>query len=121
MNDFGMYVSFVCLHMFLNSCMIAHGHVDMKYAHYCLDFYHGNANHTIGTFAKFLRNFERPPTSSSCVLIVGCGTTQIYEGKEVCLSSLQEAHKQLVLAKFLSLTLQVQLDNCTKDNKCRYV
>jgi hypothetical protein len=36
-------------------------------------------------------------------------------------SSLQKPLEQPVLAKPLSPTLHVQLDNCTKDNKCRYV
>ena len=120
-DDFGMYISFVCV----NPGMIAHGHVDVKYAHYGLDFYHGDANHTVGSFAKLLRDLESPPTSSSRALFVGCGTTPIYEavleGKEVCLSSLQEPHEQPVLAKVLPPTLHVQLDNCAKDNKCRYV
>ena len=116
-----MYVSFVCL----PSGMIAHGHVDVKYAHYGLDFYPGDANHTVGSFAKLLRDLESPPTSSSRALFAGCGTTPIYEavleGKEVCLSSLQEPPEQPVLAKPLPPTLHVQLDNCAKDNKCRYV
>jgi hypothetical protein len=59
--DFGMYVSFVCI----NSCMIAHDHVDVKYAHYGLDFYPGDANHIVGSFAKLLRDLKSPPTSSS--------------------------------------------------------
>ena len=46
--------------------MIAHGHVDVKYAHYGLDFYLGDTNHTIGSFAKLLQDLERPPTLSSC-------------------------------------------------------
>jgi hypothetical protein len=119
--DFGMYVSFVCI----ISGMIAHGHVDVKYAHYGLDFYPGDANHTVGSFAKLLRDLESPPTSSSRALFVGGGTTPIYEavleGKEVCLSSLQEPPEQLVIAKALPPTLHVQLDNCANDNKCRYV
>ena len=120
-DDFRMYVSFVCL----NSCMIAHGHVYVKYVHYGLDFYLGDANHTVGSFAKFLRDLESLPTSSSRALFVGCGIIPIYEvvleGKEICLSSLQEPHKQPVLAKPLPPTLHMQLDNCAKDNKCRYV
>ncbi len=113
------------VHGCLKSGMIAHGHVDMKYAHYGLDFYPGDANHTVGSFAKLLRDLENPPTSSSRALFVGCGTTPLYEavleGKEVCLSSLQEAPQQPVVAKPLPPTLHVQLDNCAKDNKCRYV
>ena len=56
-DDFGMYFSFVCL----NSGMFAHGHVDVKYAHYGLDFYPGDANHTVGSFPKLLRDLVSQP------------------------------------------------------------
>jgi hypothetical protein len=58
--------------------MIAHGHGDVKYAHYGLDFYPGDANHTVGSFAKLLRDLEKPPVHSSRVLFDGCGTTPLY-------------------------------------------
>lgn len=32
--------------------MIAHGHRDVKYSHYDLEFYPGDANHAINSFAK---------------------------------------------------------------------
>src|SRR5665213_3542773 len=113
-----------CMHCVVLG-MIAHGHVDVKYAHYGLDFYPGDANHTVGSFAKLLRDLEKPPTSSSRTLFEGSGTTPLYEavldGKEVCLNSLAEPPKEYVYAKQLPPTLHVQLDNCAKDNKCRYV
>ena len=34
--------------------MLAHGHGDVKYAHYELDLYPHDANYTIGSFAKVL-------------------------------------------------------------------
>ena len=34
--------------------MIAHGHGDVRYAHYELDIYPMNPNHTIGLIAKLL-------------------------------------------------------------------
>lgn len=34
--------------------MITHGHVDVKFAHYGLDFYPSNANYNIDSFAKLL-------------------------------------------------------------------
>jgi hypothetical protein len=105
--------------------MIAHGHGDVKYAHYGLDFYPGDANHTVGSFAKLLRDLEKPPVHSSRALFDGCGTTPLYEavlaGKEVCMSSLPQASGKVVCAKPLPPTLHVQLDNCAKNNKCRYV
>ena len=48
--------------------MIEHGHVDVKYAHYVLDFYLGDANHKVESFAKLLQDLEKPSTSSSCAL-----------------------------------------------------
>jgi hypothetical protein len=75
--------------------MIAHGHGDVKYAHYGLDFYLGDANHMVGSFAKLLHDLEKPPVHSSHALFDGCGMTSLYEavfaGKEVCMSSLPEA------------------------------
>ena len=90
-----------------------------------MNFYPGDANRTIGSFAKLLRDLESSQTSSSRAFFVGCRITPIYEvvleGKEVCLSSLPESPKEPVFAKSLPLTLHVQLDNCAKDNKCQYV
>jgi hypothetical protein len=74
--------------------MIVHGHGDVKYAHYGLDFYPDDANHTVGSFAKLLRDLEKLPVHFSRVFFDGCGTTPLYqavfEGKEVCISSLPE-------------------------------
>src|ERR1700732_1349197 len=96
MSNFRVVVVIVVVHAsfgFLPG-MIAHGHEDVKYAHYGLDFYPGNANHTVGSFAKILRDLEKLPFHSSRVFFDGCGTTPIYEavlmGKEVCMSSLPE-------------------------------
>ena len=50
-------------HDHLNSSMIAHGHADVKYAHYDLIFHLGDANDTVWFFTKLLRDLERPPTS----------------------------------------------------------
>src|SRR5450631_4245953 len=79
MSNFRIVVVIVVVHAsfgFLPG-MIAHGHGDVKYAHYGLDFYPGDANHTVGSFAKFLCDLESPPTSSSRVFFGGCGTTPI--------------------------------------------
>ena len=38
--------------------MIVHGHGDVRYAHYGLDIYPMNPNHTIGSIAKLLRDLE---------------------------------------------------------------
>jgi hypothetical protein len=38
--------------------MMAHGHGDERYAHYALDLYPGDCNHTVGSFARLLRDLE---------------------------------------------------------------
>ena len=40
-------------------CIITHGHVDVKYAHYGLNFYNGDANHIVESFAKLLQDLEK--------------------------------------------------------------
>jgi hypothetical protein len=40
--------------------MIAHGHGDVKYAHYALDLYSADSNHRIWSFARFLHDLEKP-------------------------------------------------------------
>ena len=75
--------------------MIAHDHGDIKYILYGLDFDLGDPNHTVGSFAKLLRDLEKPLVHSSRVFFDSCGTTSLYEvvlqGKEVCISSLPES------------------------------
>ena len=44
--------------------MIAHGHGDVRYAHYGLDIFPHDSNYTIGLMAKLLRDLEGPPKSS---------------------------------------------------------
>ena len=121
----GYAIFLLFIHRFFFACMIAHGHRDVKYAHYGLDFYLGNANHTVGSFAKPLHDLENPPIHFSRALFDGCGTIPLYEavlqGKEICMSALPEPPREPICAKPLPPTLHVQLDNCAKDNKCRYV
>jgi hypothetical protein len=45
--------------------MIAHGHGDVKFAYYALDLYPADSNHTIGSFARLLRDLDKPPSYSS--------------------------------------------------------
>ena len=105
--------------------MIAHGHWDVKYAHYGLDFYPSDANHMVGSFAKILRDLEKSPVHSSRAFFDGCGTTPLYETilqvKKICMSSLPESIGNLIIEKPLPPTLHIQLDNYAKDNKCRYM
>ena len=81
--------------------MIAYGHEDVKYAHYGLDFYPGDSNHTVGSFAKLLHDFEKLPVHSTRALFDGCGTTPLYEamlaGKEICMLSLPEPPRESLI------------------------
>ena len=43
------------------------------------------------------------------------------DGKDVCLHSLQEPSNEPMIAKKLPPILRVQLNNCAKNNKSRYV
>jgi len=75
--------------------MIAHGHGDIRYAHYGLDIFPHDSNYTIGSMARLLRDLEKPLKSSSRELFVGSGSTRLFkellEGGEMCLASLNEA------------------------------
>ena len=65
---------FVCVCVCVSPLDLGNNHVDVEYAHYGLDFYPGDANHTAGLFAKFLHDLEQPPVHSSRIFIYGCGT-----------------------------------------------
>jgi hypothetical protein len=41
--------------------ILAHGHGDVRYAHYGLDNFVHDSNYTIGSFAKLLQDLEMPP------------------------------------------------------------
>jgi hypothetical protein len=104
--------------------MIAHGHGDVKFAHFSLDLYPGDSNHTIGSVVKLLRDLEKPLASSSGVLFESSGSTPLFDailkGKEICLDSLGTFQPSIPV-RTLPPILYVQLDNCWKDNKSRYV
>jgi hypothetical protein len=59
--------------------MLAHGHGDVRYAHYGLDIFPHDLNYTVGSFAKLLRDLERPPKSSSCQLFDGSKSSPLFE------------------------------------------
>ena len=97
--------------------MIAHGHGDVRYAHYGLDIFPHDSNYTIGSMAKLLRDLEKPPKSSSHKLFVGSGSTaqfrSILKGVEMCKASLPPQPKTVVQATPLPPILNVQMDNAT--------
>ena len=105
--------------------MIAHGHGDVKFAHHALDLYPVDSNHMIGLFARLLHDLEKPPAYSSRLLFENTGSTPLYkavlDGKDVCMHSLPEPPSEHVVAMKLPPTFRVELDNCAKDNKSRYI
>lgn len=72
--------------------MLAHGHGDVRYAHYGLDLFAHDSNYTIGSFAKLLRDLELPPKSTSRELFVGSRSSALFDavlkGAEICEASL---------------------------------
>ena len=64
----------------------------MRYAHYGLDLYPHDANYTVGSFVKLLRDLELPPKSSSRALFQNARSSALYEallhGVEACELSL---------------------------------
>ena len=105
--------------------MIAYGHGDVRYAHYGLDIFPSDSNHTMGSIAKLLRDLELPPKHSSRELFLGSRTaplfTTLLAGAEMCTSSLPPPVVEEVLAQPLPPVLNLQLDNATGDNKNQFV
>ena len=105
--------------------MIAHGHGDVRYAHYSLDIFPHDSNYTIGSMAKLLCDLEKPPKSSSHELFVGFDSTALFcsilKDVEMCKASLPPQLETVLQATPLPPILKVQMDNATGDNKNRYV
>ena len=105
--------------------MIAHGHGDVRYAHYGLDIFLHDSNYTVGSIARLLRDVERPPKYSSRELFTDAGLAPIFravlQGSDICTSSLRVAPEVPIPATPLPPVLNMQMDNATGDNKNRYV
>ena len=106
--------------------MLAHGHGDVRYAHYGLDIYPHDVNYTDASFAKLLRDLEQPPKASSRELFEGSRRTALFcavlhGAKDACVPSLPDRCGNPTPAKPLPPILHVQLDNAVSDNKNRYV
>ena len=71
--------------------MIAHGYNDVKFAHYALDLYPTDSNHTIGSFARFLHDLKKLSFYSSRLLFENSSSTPLYkmvlEGKKMCMGA----------------------------------
>jgi hypothetical protein len=106
--------------------MIAHGHGDVRYAHYGLGIFPTDSNHTIGSIAKLLRDLEGPPKNSSRKLFsIGRDqstlTKALLNGSETCLDSLIPPPPVPLEPNPLPPILTLQLDNASGDNKNRWV
>jgi hypothetical protein len=105
--------------------MIAHGHDDVRYAHYGLDIYPSDSNHTIGSIAKLLRDLESPPMYSTRQMFVGGGSSSLFQAlltrAAMCEGLLPPPLGSPVEAAALPPILNIQLDNACSDNKNRYV
>ncbi|KAG0572237.1 hypothetical protein KC19_VG078600 [Ceratodon purpureus] len=105
--------------------MIAHRHGDIRYAHYGLDIYPSDSNHTVGSLAKLLRDLESTPMACSGELFSGDRIAPLFQavlnGANICRSSLPPIPRTPVPAKPLPPILNVQLDNACSDNKNRYM
>ena len=103
------------------TCMIAHGHGNVRYVHYGLDIFPTESNHTIGSIAKLLRDLESQPKHSSRELLVEGGHSELMRAvlsrSNICVDSLGSIPEELAEAKPLPPTLTLQLDNASGDNK----
>jgi hypothetical protein len=93
--------------------MIAHGHGDVKFAHFSLHLYPDDSNHTVNSVAKLLRDLEKPPASLSGVLFKNSRSTPLFEAilkrKEDCVASLGTS-LPLIPRRRLPPILHVQLE-----------
>ena len=105
--------------------ILAHGHVDQRYTHYGLDLYSHDANYTVRSFAKVLRDLEALPKSSSRELFPESNSHPLYSallrGAKMCMDPLGPPPDTPIPAKPLPPILNVQMDNAVSDNKNRYV
>ena len=106
--------------------ILAHGHGDVRHAHYGLDIYPHDVNYTVGSFARLLRDLEQVPKSSSRQLFAESGRHPLFKAvlqgaSDVCSPYLPSALENPAPAKPLPPILHVQMDNAVSDNKNRFV
>ena len=100
--------------------------MDVVDAHYGLDIYPMNPNHTIGSIAKLLRDLEGVRRNASRCLFTEEGeqstlTKALLKGVEICRELLLPTVEEPEGAKQLPPILTLQLDNACADNKNRWV
>ena len=91
--------------------------------HYSLDLYSHDANYTVESFAKVLRDLEGPPKSSSRELFPESNSHPLYsallQGAEMCMDPLGPPLDIPISTK--PPILNVQMENAISNNKNRYV
>ena len=101
--------------------MIAHDHGDICYAHYGLDIFPMDSNHTNGSIAKLFRDLELLPKHSSRELFSGCGSTALFTallvGVGMYTSSLPSQATEHIPAKPLPPVLNLHFDNATRTKR----
>ena len=101
--------------------MIVYGHGDVQYAHYSLDIYPSDSNHTIGSIAKLLRDLESPLVYSTRQMFVEGGSSPLFQalliGAAMCEGSLLPPLESPVEAATLPPVLNIRLDNACLDKK----
>ena len=117
--------SFMKMHVAVTG-MIAHGHGDVRYAHYGLDIFPTDSNHTVGSIARLLRDLEAEPKYSSRHLFATNDpihplSRAVLEGHEICEESLPPRLEEVVQPERLPPTLTLQLDNASGDNKNQWI
>ena len=104
--------------------MIAHGHSDVNYAHYVLDMYPSDANFTITSIMKLLRQLEVQPVCSSRDIPISAIGNPLHDalvvGVEKCSRALPLPPPDIIPPTSLPPLLLIQMDNCAKDNKSKY-
>jgi len=80
--------------------MIAHGHGDVRYAHYGLDIFPIDSNYIVGSIVKLLYDLQSEPKVSSRKLLVKDDlihplSIAILEGSKICKESLPLPLKEL--------------------------
>jgi len=105
--------------------MIAHGHGNVRYAHYGLDIFPSDSNHTVGSIARLFRDLESPSKQSTRELFPNATSfpliKALLEGSEICIDSLPPDTRDLGPVQHLPPTMTLQLDNACGDNKNRFV
>ena len=91
--------------------MIAQGHGDVQYAHYSLDIYPSDLDHTVGSIAKLLRDLESLPMYSTRQVFVGGGSFPLFQALltrvAMCEGSLLPPPESPVEAATLSPVLNI--------------